>query len=150
VPGYWFTVFLVDRWGRKFIQIMGFVVLTVLFFILGFAYDWIKTKIWLFLIIFSTIQFFCNFGPNATTFIIPGEVFPTRYRSTCHGIAAASGKAGAILALLCFASMKDIGGTDAFIPYLFIIFGVFMFIGLIFTFLIPETMGKSLEELAGE
>ncbi|RUP47658.1 hypothetical protein BC936DRAFT_145483 [Jimgerdemannia flammicorona] len=31
-----------------------------------------------------------KFGPNATTFIYPGEMFPTRYRSTCHGISAAS------------------------------------------------------------
>lgn len=35
---------------------------------------------------------------NTTTFIIPGEVFPTRYRSTAHGISAASGKFGAIIA----------------------------------------------------
>ena len=41
--------------------------------------------------------FFLDFGPNSTTFIIPGEMFPTRYRSTCHGISAASGKLGAII-----------------------------------------------------
>ncbi|CAG8602162.1 12837_t:CDS:2, partial [Racocetra fulgida] len=39
VPGYWLTVFLVDRWGRKSIQIMGFAILTILFLIMGFAYD---------------------------------------------------------------------------------------------------------------
>ena len=43
------------------------------------------------------MQFFLNFGPNATTFVIPGEVFPTRYRSTAHGISAALGKLGAII-----------------------------------------------------
>lgn len=37
-------------------------------------------------------------GPNSTTYIIPAEVFPTRYRATCHGISAASGKFGSILA----------------------------------------------------
>lgn len=35
-----------------------------------------------------------NFGANATTFIIPGEVFPTKVRASAHGISAASGKAG--------------------------------------------------------
>ena len=47
-------------------------------------------------------QFFENFGPNTTTFIIPGELFPTRYRSTADGIAAASGKLGAVLAQIVF------------------------------------------------
>ena len=28
-------------------------------------------------------------GPNTLTFIIPAEIFPTCYRSTCHGISAA-------------------------------------------------------------
>ena len=37
-------------------------------------------------------------GPNATTFIVPGECFPTRYRSTYYGISAASGKLGAVIA----------------------------------------------------
>ena len=44
--------------------------------------------------------------------------------------------------------MKDHGGKDKFIPMLFVIFGVFMLIGLVASFLIPETKGKSLEELA--
>jgi PHS family inorganic phosphate transporter-like MFS transporter len=34
-----------------------------------------------------------NFGPNTILFMLPAELFPTRYRGTCYGIAAASGKA---------------------------------------------------------
>ena len=49
------------------------------------------------LALFCLAGFFLNFGPNTTTFIIPGELFPTRYRSTCHGLSAASGKVGAII-----------------------------------------------------
>ena len=29
---------------------------------------------------------------NATTWMLPGEVFPTEVRATCHGISAAAGK----------------------------------------------------------
>ena len=36
--------------------------------------------------------FFANFGPNATTFITPVELFTTKYRSSLHGISAACGK----------------------------------------------------------
>jgi MFS transporter, PHS family, inorganic phosphate transporter len=37
-------------------------------------------------------------------FQIPAEVFPTRFRCTCHGISAAAGKLGSILAQLIVAS----------------------------------------------
>jgi PHS family inorganic phosphate transporter-like MFS transporter len=37
-PGYWFIVALCDIVGRKPIQVMGFVILTILFTVLGFAY----------------------------------------------------------------------------------------------------------------
>ncbi|KAI9594555.1 major facilitator superfamily domain-containing protein, partial [Syncephalis fuscata] len=151
VPGYWVTVFLVDRIGRKRIQLGGFAILTVLFLIMGIGFNAIRdTSIVLFIVIFTLTQFFQNFGPNTTTFIVPGEVFPTRYRSTAHGISAASGKLGAIVAQVGFSQMKDIGGKGEFVPKLIIIFAVFMFIGLLFTFFIPETAGKSLEELSGE
>ncbi|CAG8484137.1 3611_t:CDS:2 [Acaulospora morrowiae] len=151
VPGYWCTVIFVDKWGRKPIQMMGFGVLTVLFLILGSAYNYIiKTSLTLFITIFSMCQFFQNFGPNATTFIVPGEVFPTRYRSTGHGISAASGKLGAIIAQFGFLKMKDINGRNQFVGHLIQIFSVFMLIGLFSTGLIPETKDKSLEELSHE
>ncbi|RKP11047.1 phosphate:H+ symporter [Thamnocephalis sphaerospora] len=151
VPGYWVTVFTVDRMGRKTIQLMGFTVLTVLFLIMGIGFNAIRDySIVLFTVIFTLTQFFQNWGPNSTTFIVPGEVFPTRYRSTAHGISAAMGKLGAIVAQVGFSQLKDIGGKGEFVPELIIIFAVFMFIGLLFTFFIPETAGKTLEELSGE
>lgn len=51
-----------------------------------------------FVLLYCLANFFQNFGPNTTTFTVPAETFPTRYRSTAYGIAAASGKLGAILA----------------------------------------------------
>ena len=57
VPGYWFTVFLVDVWGRKPIQLMGFGVLTALFLVLGVAYHQIlNTSVDLFIVIFTLSQ----------------------------------------------------------------------------------------------
>ncbi|RIA92253.1 phosphate transporter [Glomus cerebriforme] len=151
IPGYWVTVLFVDKWGRKPIQLMGFIVLTILFIVMGVAFTPLKThSIAAFIVLFVLLQFFQNFGPNTTTFIVPGEVFPTRYRSTGHGISAASGKFGAIVAQVGFSKLKDIGGTDAFVGKLLIIFAAWMFIGGVFTLLIPETKGLSLEELANE
>lgn len=89
-------------------------------------------------------------GPNTTTFIIPGEAFPTRYRSTSHGISAASGKLGAIVAQVGFAQLKDIGGTNQFVKHILEIFALFMLTGIFSTLLLPETKGRTLEELSGE
>ena len=36
-----------------------------------------------------------NAGPNATTYLLPAEVYPTEMRATGHGVAAAAGKIGA-------------------------------------------------------
>lgn len=95
VPGYWVTVATVDTIGRKPIQLAGFAILTVLFIAMGFGYDRLgKNGL---LGIYVVAQFFFNFGPNSTTFIVPGECFPTRYRSTSHGLSAAAGKIGSII-----------------------------------------------------
>jgi hypothetical protein len=53
---------------------------------------------WGFIILYALTFFFANFGPNATTFIVPVELFSTRYRSSLHGISAASG--AVLLALI--------------------------------------------------
>jgi len=151
VPGYWVTVFTVDRIGRRTIQLMGFSILTVLFLILGFAYHPIlNASVYLFVVLFTLAQFFQNFGPNATTFIVPSEVFPTRVRSTAHGLSAACGKFGAIVAQVGFSQMVNIGGKGAFLDKLLLIFAVFMAIGGGVTLWLPETARRSLEDIEAE
>lgn len=71
-----------------------------------------------------------NFGPNTTTFIVPGESFPTRYRSTAHGISAGSGKLGAIIAQVIAFKIKDKGGkpgSNHFVNHVLEIFALFMY-----------------------
>lgn len=43
--------------------------------------------------------------------MVPAESFPTRYRSTVHGIAAASGKLGAIITQVVYAELTK-GGVN--------------------------------------
>ncbi|KAJ2044140.1 hypothetical protein H4S04_006379 [Coemansia sp. S16] len=151
VPGYWISVFTIERLGRVRIQLLGFAALTVLYLILGFAYHQILDKSsGAFIFVFSLAQLFQNFGPNVTTFVIPGEVFPTRFRSTAHGISAAMGKLGAIVAQGGFLQLKDIGGKDEWINHLLQIFALFMLLGFFVTFWIPESKGKILEEICDE
>ncbi|KAI5855472.1 major facilitator superfamily domain-containing protein [Tricharina praecox] len=153
IPGYWVTVFTVDTIGRKPIQLMGFVLLTILFCIIGFAFDKLSGNALLGLYVLC--QFFFNFGPNATTFIVPGECFPTRYRSTSHGMSAAAGKVGAIIAQVLIGPLRVRGNPtpdneSPWLNHVMQIFAAFMFAGIWTSLLIPETKRKTLEELCGE
>lgn len=86
------------------------------------------------------IEFFFTFGPNATTFIIPAGVFPSRVRGSAHGFSAACGKMGAILSALLFnyLSSNVIG-----LPNVLWIFFACNLLGAVATyFLIPETKDR--------
>ncbi|KAF0892428.1 hypothetical protein E2562_015490 [Oryza meyeriana var. granulata] len=147
LPGYFFTVAFVDRIGRVKIQLIGFTMMTVFMLCLAIPYDqWRKHKNrYGFAVMYGLTFFFANFGPNTTTFIIPAEIFPARLRSTCHGISGAVGKIGAIVGVFGF--LPD---TKYHIRvFLFVLIGCNL-VGFIFTLLLPESTGKSLEDLTGE
>ncbi|QUC20758.1 uncharacterized protein UV8b_04999 [Ustilaginoidea virens] len=157
LPGYWTAVFTIDTIGRKPLQIFGFLLLTIVFSVLGFQFHHLSERALLALYIVA--QFLFNAGPNTTTFVVPGECFPTRYRSSGHGLSAAFGKIGAILAqTISIPLLKDSGAVfecagDTCSPYLdrlLKLFALFMFLGTCVSLLIPETKGITLEELSGE
>ncbi|GLJ42654.1 hypothetical protein SUGI_0884170 [Cryptomeria japonica] len=169
VPGYWFTVALIDRIGRVTIQLLGFFFMTVFMFALAIPYNhWRGTKCgdsfcggnhMAFVVLYAFTFFFANFGPNSTTFIIPAELFPARFRSTCHGISAASGKAGAIVGAFGFLYASQSPHTKEVdhgyhkgigIKNSLILLGITNALGFLFTFCIPETKGRSPEDLSGE
>ncbi|KAI0091412.1 major facilitator superfamily domain-containing protein [Irpex rosettiformis] len=152
VPGYWATFLVIEKLGRKKIQMIGFGMLTVLFAIMGMFNNSLFTitpsaKIFLFLFILAS--FFQNFGPNTTTFLLPGENFPTRYRSTCHGICAACGKVGAIVSQFAF---RDVSPKNVWVFHSTLLsFIAFTLTGGITTFyLVRETTQETLEEISGE
>jgi len=172
VPGYWVTVALVDVIGRWVIQMIGFFFMTLFMFVLTFQYYTLRGtpcaddpsaycggNHTAFLTLYALTFFFANFGPNVTTFIIPAELFPARLRSTCHGISAASGKAGAIVGAFGFlyaAQSQKEGQQDKGYPTgiglknSFLLLSCINAAGFFCTFLVPETNGRSLEDLSGE
>lgn len=170
VPGYWFTVAFIDKIGRFTIQLMGFFFMTVFMFATAIPYyhwrgqpcSYDSSKFCggnhaVFVVLYAFTFFFSNFGPNATTFVVPAEIFPARLRSTCHGISAAAGKAGAIVGAFGFLyAAQDKHKPDKGYPHgigmknALIMLGCINAAGFFFTFLVPETKGKSLEELSGE
>ncbi|KAK8448491.1 hypothetical protein SEVIR_7G019800v4 [Setaria viridis] len=147
LPGYFFTVIFVDRIGRIRIQLMGFAMMTI--FLLGLA---ATNDIWKksgslpigFTVMYGLVFFFANFGPNSTTFIVPTEIFPTRLRSTCHGISGAGGKAGAIVGVLLFIY----AGNS--LQRKLLMLAACNLVGIIFSLFLPESKRMSLEDIAGD
>lgn len=155
IPGYFVTVYFIDRIGRVCIQIIGFFFMGIVYLAIGIPYKdhWSKKTNLGFMFLYGLTFFFANFGPNTTTFIVPAELFPARFRSTCHGISGAFGKVGAIIGTvgLLWASQHDGDkhnkpDADGMTIALMILGGV-CFLGMAVTFFFtPETMGRSLEE----
>lgn len=136
----------------KVIQFWGFLVLFVLFIITGSAWTKLLDSSRSGLIVLYVVsQIAFNFGPNVTTFIIPAEIFPTRYRCTCHGIAAASGKLGSWLVQIFLAyafrsdnqSQQEDWERENF-GHILQVMSAFMLAGAVTThFLVPETRDQN-------
>lgn len=126
IPGHFAAIATVDILGRRTLQFFGFTVLTALFLIIGFAWtDHISPSG--LVTLFCLCNFFSNFGPNTTTFIVPGEIFPTRYRSTAYGISAAAGKIGSILSQAISVPLKDKDGHP-WMNHVIQIYSLFMYL----------------------
>jgi MFS transporter, PHS family, inorganic phosphate transporter len=95
VPGYFVAAAMMDRIGRKTIQILGFAMMALSFAAMALI-PGIEKLIYPFLIVYGISYFFTEFGPNATTFVYPAELFPVEGRTTGHGIASAAGKLGGL------------------------------------------------------
>jgi MFS transporter, PHS family, inorganic phosphate transporter len=145
-PGYAVAALTMDRLGRKTIQLLGFAMMAVTFALLAFIPNLQKMAV-PFLIIYGLSFFFTEFGPNATTFVYPSEIFPVRVRTTGHGIAAAMGKLGGFLGVFIFPFLmhwKGLLGAESAAA-------IASILGLLVTwFTLPETKGKSLEEIERE
>eukprot|EP00405_Crypthecodinium_cohnii_P013874 CAMPEP_0206445918 /NCGR_PEP_ID=MMETSP0324_2-20121206/15812_1 /ASSEMBLY_ACC=CAM_ASM_000836 /TAXON_ID=2866 /ORGANISM="Crypthecodinium cohnii, Strain Seligo" /LENGTH=511 /DNA_ID=CAMNT_0053914261 /DNA_START=159 /DNA_END=1694 /DNA_ORIENTATION=- len=98
LPGFALSVAFLNKLGRKNLQILGYVAIAILFFILGLGYNWLKSSSpGLFFVLYAMTFLFANFGPNTTTYVIPGEIFPSQIKATFHGFSAASGKIGGVV-----------------------------------------------------
>lgn len=146
VPGYAAAVLTMDRLGRKTIQMLGFAMMAVMFGLLALIPN-LEKMATLFLILYGFSFFFTEFGPNATTFVYPSEIFPVRVRTTGHGIAAAMGKLGGFAGVFVFPYLMHWKGLPAAESAA----AITSVLGLAVTAaLLPETKGKSLEEIEAD
>ncbi|WP_338599214.1 MFS transporter [Sulfolobus tengchongensis] len=152
--GYFTAVALMDKLGRKVIQTQGFIMMAIIYAVVSSLILTKGTKIIgltipaeLAFLIYALSFFFIDFGPNTTTFVIPAEVYPTRARTTGHGISAAAGKLGAAITTYVFPSLLVSMG----LKNILVMLSILSIIGAVLTIIaVKETKGKSLEEITGE
>ena len=142
--GYYAAAYTIDKMGRRNMQCFGFFMIFVLFLICGVGYNYFSERPTAFQALYYLSSFFGQFGPNATTWLLPSELFPTEIRATAHGWSAASGKLGALLAGVLF-GLKYFKDTP---ESTFLISAACGFVGFCVSFwFIPEAGTVSLEEL---
>lgn len=140
-PGVLLSILLIDRIGRRPLQILGFLGLSATMIALA-AIPYHSNAS--FVVLYTLALFFCNLGPNVTTYVLPAEVFPTRTRCTLYGVAAAVGKLGAVAGLEVVYRLSQNGLSRN----MFWFMALAALLGAIATPMVPETIHQTLEYIS--
>lgn len=130
------ALFIAMAEWRWHLQLYGFAILAGLFIVVGVCFVTLVDTHYssAVIVLYALCNLFFNFGPNTSTFTIAAEVFPTKYRCTCHGFSAALGKLGSILAqiFLAYARFGGVGVNDAhshWLGWALLVFALWMGVG---------------------
>ncbi len=145
ILGFMGAIALVDKWGRIRLQIVGFLGMAVGLGVLASAEMFpsgSQGETIQVLIGFLIFNLMMNAGPNSTTFLLSGEVFPDSIRATGAGFAAAFAKAGAILGTFWLPILQKSWG----VPRLLIILSICCLLAALMTAVFRiETTEKAVE-----
>ncbi len=131
------AILFADRVGRIRLQIIGFVGCAAGLLLASFSgFCTGGLHVLLIFLGFMLFNFMTNLGPNAQTYLLAGEVFPTPVRGMGAGFAAAFAKIGAVMTAFLFPILLADIGTQTL---LFILVGTSL-LGAAVTRL--ETIGK--------
>jgi MFS family permease len=142
------AVLLTDRVGRIRLQVIGFIgcAAGLLIAAQSVALEG-GAKMLLMFAGFMLFNFMTNLGPNAQTYLIAGEVFPTAVRGKGAGLAASFAKIGACTTAFLFPILLVDLGTATL---LYILIGTSL-LGAIITWMFRiETAGVSLDAMGAE
>ncbi len=114
IVGIIFAVMLADVVGRISLQILGFIGCAAGLLLAALSSNFSDgTQTLLIFSGFMLFNFMTNLGPNAQTYLLAGEVFPTAIRGKGAGFAAAFAKIGAVLTAFFFPILLASIGTQA-------------------------------------
>jgi hypothetical protein len=144
VIGFILNIFFIERIGRIRLQLAGFIGMAVGMFILAASQSGSQTIIALAFVGFGLFNLLQNFGPNATTFLLPAELFSTRLHATAHGFAAGLAKVGAACGIIFVPLMTASYGVRNTVIFM----GIICIIAFVVTWFTRIDMtGRSLEDL---
>merc|ERR1719329_1239015 len=95
LPACFGAIMLIERWGSKTLNMVGFTAIAVFCLAFAIAYSTAAENTTLLFGLYCGLVFALNFGPNIGTYVLPAICFPAQCRGTCHGMSAMSGKFGA-------------------------------------------------------
>lgn len=137
------AMFVVDRWGRKSLTLLGAFGLAVIYAFMGAAYYFHLTGVLLLVIVVVAIA--CYAMTLATTmWVIISEIFPNRVRGVAMSVCTFALWAACFILTYTFPMLNtSLGAAGTFWLY-----GLICLAGGLFVWRnLPETKGKSLEEL---
>ena len=145
------VVGLVDRKGRTFLLRIGTAGLSVALAAIGVLFltlerGWLQPSVVVgsaMLAAFLALVFFYSFGPGVCVWLVLSELMPTRIRANGMSIALFSNQFVAWGLASAFLPLANACGFGALF-LCFALFGILYFVTVLF---IPETKGKTLEEI---
>nr|XP_004652406.2 solute carrier family 2, facilitated glucose transporter member 2 [Jaculus jaculus] len=143
------SVLLVDRAGRRSLFLIGMIGMFFCTIFMSVGLVLLDKFAWMSYVSMTAIFLFVSFfeiGPGPIPWFMVAEFFSQGPRPTALALAAFCNWVCNFLIALCFQYMVDLCG-----PYVFFIFSGVLLAFTLFTFFkVPETKGKSFEEIAAE
>lgn len=140
------ALYTVDWWGRRILMLAGFAGLTVIYVLIGACYHTHSEGLHVLVLVVTAIACYaCTLAP--VTWVVISELFPNRVRGAAMSVSVTA------LWTACFALTytfpllnRRFGPANTFWTY-----AAICVVGFVFILLrLPETKGKTLEEIEGE
>ncbi len=140
------AIFTVDKWGRKYLMQLGAVGLFGIYGLMGAGY-YFQVSGWplLLLVVLAIACYAMSLAP--VTWVILSEVFPNRMRGAAMAVATVSLWLASFLLTYTFPLLNSALGASG----TFWLYGIICLFGFLFIRkMLPETKGKTLEEIERE
>ena len=140
------AIFTVDKWGRRSLMKLGAGGLCGIYLILGICYYFQITGVFMIVLVVAAIACYAmTLGP--VTWVLLAEIFPNRVRAVAVATSTFALWVGSSTLTYTFPLLNvSLGSYGTFWIYSAVCLAGFLFV----SFILPETKGKSLEELEDE
>lgn len=140
------AIHMVDKWGRKALMKLGAGGLCCIYLILGICYFFELTGVFMILLVVAAIACYAmTLGP--VTWVLLAEIFPNRVRAVAVATSTFALWVGSATLTYTFPLLNvALGSYGTFWIYSAVCLAGFLFV----SYKLPETKGKSLEELEKE